>query len=59
MRDALLLLDLIQFLGVVTRAPIRNHHPGIVVADDLADLLIAMPRSDLEDSRLVGLEVIE
>src|SRR5512135_3580461 len=54
--DALLLLDLLQFLGVVTRASVGDHHSGIVVADHLADFLVAMPCADLEDGRRVGHE---
>ena len=56
MRDALLLLDRRQFFGVVTLPPVGDQHPGIGVADHLADLLVAMLRADLEHRRGVGHE---
>src|SRR3954468_11521044 len=54
--DTLLLLDPLQLLGVVALAPVGDQHPGVVVADDLADFLVAVPGADLEDGRRVGLE---
>ena len=48
--DALLLLDPLQFLGVVALAAVGDQNPGIVLADDFADFLVAVgsPGTELE-----------
>jgi hypothetical protein len=48
-RDALLLLDPLQFLGVIALAPVGDQHPGIIVADDLTELLSIFVETGLCD----------
>ena len=56
MRQAFLLADVVEGLGIVAAPPVRDHHAGIVRRNDLLDFLVAMAGPDLIDGRRIGLE---
>ena len=59
MGDALLLLDRLQFLGVVALATVGDQDPGIVVTDHLADNEFSVKVDALDEAQLMeGLQKV-